>query len=71
MGAAQSPRWVINAVTNNDAERRTHKAATPALSSCGPKSRTMLWNAPAMKVVRSGKPMLWSRGKRVVAARLV
>jgi hypothetical protein len=31
----------------------------------------MPWNAPAMKVVRFEKPMLWSRGKRMLAARCV
>jgi hypothetical protein len=31
----------------------------------------MPWNAPAMKVVRFEKPMLWSRGKRMLATRCV
>jgi hypothetical protein len=53
--------------TPNDAEKHTHKATTPPLQQLWRKSPTKPWNAPAMKVARSGKQMLWSRGKPILA----
>jgi len=53
--------------TPNDAERHTHKAATPALKELWAKVANEAWNELATKAVLSGKRTLWSRGRRNTA----
>ena len=50
--------------TPNDAERHTHKAATPALEELWAKVANEAWNELAMKAKLFGRRTLWSPGRQ-------
>src|SRR6516164_8580515 len=56
--------------TQNDAERHTRKATTPALKELGRKSPMKAWNEPATRAELSEKRTLWSVDRHKQVSRM-